>query len=267
MKKRIVVITDCIDVAFNEIRATILNNIKSDKKNNIEVEPLVTVKEFSIINASFLARLLADSYDPKSTIFLIIVNTLKTNTKERARIIGETLNGFKFVTANTGVVNWLIKDFGLKKLYEFSKTNLTGKNFISFGGKFFHAPMAARVALDIPFKMLGEKRSRNFLRNFEIEEGTVVHIDSFGVLKIKGKLPQLQERTKLEVKVNGKKKCRAIFTNSMKDLTDGKLAVYPGSSLNNLPEMGMVRCLGTADKLEIKIGDKVEFKVLKNGHR
>ena len=80
------------------------------------------------------------------------------------------------------------------------------------------------------------------------------------MLKIKEKLPRLQERTKLEIKINGMKRGVVIFTNSMKDLPDGTLAVYSGSSLNNLLEMGMVRCLGTADKLRIKIGDKVEFR-------
>lgn len=38
MKKRIVFITDCIDVAYNELRGVILNNI--NKNDEIIIEPV-----------------------------------------------------------------------------------------------------------------------------------------------------------------------------------------------------------------------------------
>ncbi len=71
MKKRIVVITDCTDIAYNEIRGTILSNIKDE--DNIIIEPVVSVKPFSIINGNFILRLIADVY-PDGTIFSIILN-------------------------------------------------------------------------------------------------------------------------------------------------------------------------------------------------
>ena len=259
MKKRIVIISDCSDVAYNEIRATILRELDKSNVKNVEIEPLVKAEEFSIINGAFLTRLMAEIYNPENIIFLVILNPLKTTRKDRARIMGETKNGFKFVGANTGTLNWLIKDFGLKYLYEFSKEGLSGKKFVSFGGKYFHAPMAAKVAMGISFKKLGIKRDKGFLSDFRIRDGTVVHIDNFGVPKIKGKLSKFKEKEEIDVYVNGKKKVRATFTNSMKDLRDGTWAVYPGSSLNNLPEIGKVRCLGSASRLGIKIGDKIEF--------
>ncbi len=57
MKKRIFFITDCVDVAYNELRGVILSNIKSYE---IVVEPVVPVTPFSIINGNFALRLMAE---------------------------------------------------------------------------------------------------------------------------------------------------------------------------------------------------------------
>ena len=116
MKKYIVVISDCADAAFNEIRAQILKEIDTAKSNDdIIVEPLVAAKEFSIIDGAFLTRLMAELYPPEKTIFLVILNPLQ---KRPRRIIGETKNGFKFVGADTGTLSWLFEDFGIKEVYE-----------------------------------------------------------------------------------------------------------------------------------------------------
>jgi S-adenosylmethionine hydrolase len=254
--KRIVIITDCKDVALNEIRATIFSEIKPGKEFEIEIEPVVKVKEFSIVNAAFQLRLLAESYKPKDTIFLVIVNALRTDRKDRARIMGETENGFKFVGANTGALNWLIEKYGLKKLYEFDRKGLTGKDFVSFGGKYFHAPMAAKIALGAPLSELGEKRDISFLTDFKIEEGTVLHVDNFNTLKIKASIKDYHEGDKIKVKSKGKE-IIAIFTKSMKDLPDNTWAIFNGSSLNGFPEIAKVRSLDAAKKLNIEVGDIV----------
>jgi len=262
--KRIVIISDCSDVAYNEMRAKIISYLDKKEGEKIEVEPLVKAKEFSLINATFLVRLMAEIYPSHETIFLVVANAIKTNTEKRARIIGETLNGLKFVGANTGALNWLIEDFGLKSLYEFERINLTGKDFVSFGGKYFHAPMAAKIAKGISMEKLGIKKSKKFLANFHIKEGTVVHIDNFNVPKIKSNIPKdFKEGDLIEIIVNGKKKAKAKFTFSMKDLPDGTLTLFPGSSLNNLPEIAKVRKLDSAKSLGIKIGDIVKFKKIK----
>lgn len=110
MKKRIVFITDCIDVAYNELRGIILSNIKSKE---IVVEPVVPVIPFSIINGNFVLRLMADAY-PEGTIFSIILNPAK---ERPARLIGKTKKkSFYFMGANTGVFTWFFRDFGIDKL-------------------------------------------------------------------------------------------------------------------------------------------------------
>ena len=112
MKKRIVIITDCVDVAYNELRGVILDNIKSEE---IVVEPVVPVIPFSIINGNFVLRLMADTYS-EGTVFSIILNPSK---KRPARLIGKTKKkNFYFMGANTGVFTWFFKDFGIDELYE-----------------------------------------------------------------------------------------------------------------------------------------------------
>ena len=97
-KTRIVIVTDCIDVAANEIRATLIAELTQlGKEQCVDIEPEIQASEFSLINGSFLVRLMAEVYPPKETIFLVILNPLNTDRKDRARIIGETNNGFKFV--------------------------------------------------------------------------------------------------------------------------------------------------------------------------
>lgn len=257
--KKIVVITDCKDVAFNEIRGMLLKHLKHAKEEII-IEPIVPAEEFSVINGAFLTRLVAEIYDPKTTIFLVILNPLNTTRKDRARIIGETKNGFKFVGANTGTLNWLIKDFGIKRLYELKREKLTGENFVSFGGKYIHSPAAAKIALGTDFSELGEEKNIEFLTDFQILKGQVVHIDNFGVPKINGDLKNFKEGEILNILLNDKKIISAKYTNSMKDLPDGTWAIYPGSSLNNLPELGKVREKNSAQKLGIKIGDIIKFE-------
>lgn len=115
MKKRIVLITDCVDVAYNELRGVLLDNIKSDET---VIEPVVSVIPFSIVNGNFVLRLMAEAY-PEGTIFSIILNP----SRERpARLIGKTKEkGIYFMGANTGVFTWLFKDFGIEELYELNE--------------------------------------------------------------------------------------------------------------------------------------------------
>ena len=258
-KKRIVIVTDCIDAAANEIRATLVAElVKLGKELQVDIEPEIKVQEFSVISGNFLVRLMAEIYPPKDTIFLVILNPLNTNRKDRARIIGETKNGFKFVGANTGTLSWLFKDFDIKEIYESSTKGLDGKKFISFGGKYIHAPIAAKVASGVPLMKLGKKFNQKKITHTKLKKGVVLYIDNFGVSKFFGDLKNLKEKDKVKIFINNNFKCDAIFTKSMKNLPDQTWAIYPGSSLG-LPELGKVRENG-AKELNIKIGDIITFK-------
>ena len=103
----------------------------------------------------------------------------------------------------------------------------------------------------VPLQDIGEPFSPSRLCNFRIHDGTVVHIDNFGVAKIKGCPPRLKEGTPITVYVNGTAAAEAVFTHDMKALRDGSVAYYPGSSLRGMPELGVVRKVGSFTNLSV----------------
>jgi len=246
MRKRIVFITDCTDAAYNELRGVILDNIKNEE---ITIEPVVSVVPFSIINGNFVLRLMADAY-PKGTVFSIILNP----SKERpARLIGRTKKkGFYFMGANTGVFTWFFRDFGIEELYE-----LNDPGFFPFGGKYVHAPAIAQIAMGKPLNKLGHLFDIKKVVKLDITEGTIVHIDNFGLMKFVGELTGLNEGDKVNVSVNGKT-LRAVYVKRMMSRETGEWVIYPGSSFG-LPELGKVRENG-AKELNAKIGNIITFK-------
>lgn len=262
MKKRILIITDCSDLAANELHAVLALSLEKIGANDIVIEPVVTVPEFSVLNASFVARLLAESYNPKNLTILSVVNTLDTSNSKRARIAGRLKNGLQFVSGNTGVFSWLISDFGLDELYETDQTGLKGDKFISFGGKYIHAPIAARLAAngDLDAVKVDDFPEKNLIK-LSYDKGVVLHIDNFGVVKIFNTSKDLRPKPNevFVLLVNDEDKGNIVFCTSMKELSDGTLAVYEGSSLGLL-EIGYVRCTGTAQKLGIKVGDTIALR-------
>jgi S-adenosylmethionine hydrolase len=246
MKKRIVFITDCADVAYNELRGVILDNIKNDE---IIIEPVAPVSPFSIINGNFVLRLLADAY-PEGTVFSVILNP----SKERpARLIGKTKKkGIYFMGANTGVFTWFFRDFGIEELYE-----LNDPGFFPFGGKYVHVPAVAQIAMGKPLNQLGCPFDVKNIVKLDIPDSTIVHIDNFGLMKFTSDLTGLNEGDKLEVCVNGKT-LQAVYAKRMMSRETGEWVVYPGSSFG-LPELGKVRQNG-AKELNAKIGDIIIFK-------
>lgn len=248
MKKRIVIITDCTDIAYNELRATILKNL-TENQEEVEIEPIVPVAPFSILNGNFIFRLIAESY-PNDTLFLIVLNPLK---ERPARLIGRTeKNNFYFMGANTGVFTWFLRDFGIKELYE-----LKDPGFFPFGGKYVHAPSMAQIINGKPLHEIGIPFDVKNLAQIQINDGTIVHIDNFGLMKFTGDLSDLAEGDKLIVDINGKN-IQAVYAKRMMSKETGEWVLYPGSSFG-LPELGLVRKNG-AQELNVKIGDKIVFK-------
>ena len=72
MKRKVVVLTDCVDVAWQEIRGSIYSNCND---YDVQIEPVVPVDSYSIVNVNFLVKLIAEIY-PEGTIICVIVNPL-----------------------------------------------------------------------------------------------------------------------------------------------------------------------------------------------
>jgi len=251
MKRMIVFITDCIDIAYNELRGVVISQIqKLGSDIEVEIEPVAPVRPFSIINGNFVLRLLADIY-PENTIFSVILNPLK---ERPARLIGKTKKKhFYFMGANTGVFEWFFRDFKIDELYE-----LYDPGFVAFGGKYVHTPVIAQIASGQQLNLIGKKFDADNLTRLDIVDGTIVHIDNFGVMKFTGALPNMNEGDKLIIDVKGKS-LLAVYVKRMMSRDTGEWVIYPGSSFG-LPEFGKVRQNG-AKEIDVKVGDLIRLTI------
>jgi len=245
MKKKLVIITDCTDIAYSEIRATIISYLGKEV-DNVDIEPVVTVAPFSIVNGSFVLRLMTECY-PENTIFSIVLNPLKERT-ERIMIKTKKKN-FTIFTTNTGVLGWLINDLGCDVAYE-----INDPGFLPFGGKYIHAPAVGKYLSGIPIEQIAKPFDADKIRKLKIEEGTIVHIDNFGLIKIFYDPNKLKMDYNYIVEVNNNK-LELQFNKRLMSLEDGKWAIFPGSSLGLL-ELGCARVNG-AILLKANVGDIV----------
>ena len=255
MVKKIVIITDCTDIAFNELYRTIDGLLQEQRIKDYQIDPLIPIKNFSIENTAFSLKLLAGIYD-KDTIFHVVVNG--TNFSPN-RIFGKLKNGITFVGNNSGYFNWMIEKHGLECLYE----NRLGrdKDSRSFGGKHVGAPTVAKIVAGETFDNLGFEVPQDYLSDYTISDGTIVHCDNFGLMKIKYEKPiQLKEMQNIKIYVNNQYKLDAIFTQKWKTQQPGTWVLFPGSSLGGIPELGRVRAKNSAIELGVEEGDLITWE-------
>lgn len=247
MKRKVVVLTDCVDVAWQEIRGSIYSNCD---EFDVCIEPVVPVDSYSIINVNFLVKLIAEIY-PDGTIICVIVNPLKIRTE---RIVGRTKRkNIIFEGTNTGAFSWLIRDFGCEELYE-----LFDPGFVPFGGKYVHAPAVGKIVSGVPINELGNKFALNKIRHVDMQEGTIMHIDNFGNLKLFHKFDiEPKNGDKFIIEFNNEK-IEIIYNKRMMEKDDGTIIIYPGSSFG-FTEIGIVRD-HFSSKYNVKIGDIVKIK-------
>ena len=89
-----------------------------------------------------------------------------------------------------------------------------------------------------------------------VADGTIVHIDNFGLMKFTGILPNMNEGDKLTVDIKSKL-FSAVHAKRMMSRDTGEWVVYPGSSFG-LPEFGKVRQNG-AKEIAAEVGDVIKL--------
>lgn len=232
MIERVVVVSDCTDVAFAEMRGQIYKAAAHYNGNcAVRIEPLVPVAHFSVINASFVVRLVAEAY-PENTLIMFIMNSVAQRTE---RIVGRTSQGgIIFEGTNTGAAGWLIEDLGVEECYE-----LTDPGFVPFGGKFVHAPAVGKLAAGAALDELGEPFPAERIRRALPGDGEIVHIDNFGNAKFKLDTAGVEIGDRLTVDIEGEL-IEAVYGRRMMEHPDNTWVVYPGSSFD-LHELGEVR--------------------------
>lgn len=245
---RAVVVSDCTDLAFAEMRGAIIGSARSaGLDRDPAIEPLVPVSDFSVIAGAFAARMMADAYDER-TVIMVVINAIPLRTE---RIVGRLGNGMVFEGTNTGTFGWLIRDFGLEECYE-----LHDPGFVPFGGKYVHAPAVGRLLAGAALEDLGTPFTPKRIRAALPEPGVVVHIDNFGNAKLA--LGELYEDGEpLIVRLPDGTVLEALFGRRMMDHPDGTWVVYPGSSLE-LGEIGEVRGLGMR-RFGVGPGEKIDI--------
>ncbi len=267
--KNIVIVTDCKDIALEQIKAKLISILPND---NLSFFDLITMP-FQINNGLFLSKLISEEIPHgDNTLFLAIVNPLKTKPK---RIFGKLKNGTWFVGADTGIFSLLFEEFGIKKVFE-------GKDQIHypFGGLHVHTVTSGKLLRGVSEEKIGNKINEEDISQITPSKGEVMHIDNFGLIKIWGKIKDfnLVEGDKVKIKaINSNRIFEGIFSNRMMNYEDNALIVYPGSSFldkskfdnieeyrkSGLIEIGLVRSSNSARELGISLGDIIEIEKLK----
>ncbi|NBE84040.1 SAM-dependent chlorinase/fluorinase [Micromonospora rubida] len=234
MTRPIVLVTDCNDLAFAEMRGAMWAAADGAP---LAIEPTVFTHPMSVINAAFAVRMMAEAYPPE-TIISFVVNPLKLRTE---RIVGRTKHkDILFEGTNTGVAGWLVDEFGCEELYE-----LHDPGFVPFGGKYVHAPAVGKLAAGAALADLGNPFPLERLRRAERTSKLVVHVDNFGNLKFpwpEGDINNKGRRYRVSWPGHS---VEAVLWRRMMEREDGEWIIYPGSSLD-LWELGEVRGRGVS---------------------
>ncbi|POX64505.1 hypothetical protein C3492_05585 [Streptomyces sp. Ru62] len=250
MTSRIVIVSDCTDVAYVEMRLAILNAASTlNPEVDVRIEPLVAAQPFSVINAAFLVRLIAESAAPGTTI-MCVLNSLPQRTE---RLVGRTVRGgLVFTGANTGALGWLAEDFGVAECF-----HIDDPGFVPFGGRTIHAPAVGALAAGRRPADLGRPFPAGAVRRIPVSEGLIVHVDNFGNAKFAFDADGLLPGDPLRVTL-GDRTIDAVYGQRMMDHEDGTWVVYPGSSFG-LHELGQVRSRGLLDH-DCGAGHTVEIR-------
>ena len=241
--RKVIIITDCIDVALLEMRGAIYSNTT---KTDFVIEPIVKVDEYSIINTAFLLDLIVNAY-PDGSIVSVVVNPVQKRTE---RIIAKLhMKNIIIEGTNTGAFGRVLEKYGCDELYE-----IHDNGFVPFGGKFVHAPTVGKVLSGKSLAEIGSVFDINRVRTTPNNSGLVLHKDNFGNIKFIGDLGNAMNGDQYEITVSGEN-CVAIYWERMMECDDKQIVIYPGSSFG-FPEIGIVRG-DFASKYNVHVGDVI----------
>ena len=247
---KVFLFSDCKDIARIEIELSIIKHSKG-KINKSDIT-FIPIDNFSVLHCSFSMRLLADLV-PDNSIFYSVVNPCD---KEYERISGKTkVNNIYFIGRNTGAFGWLCDDFGIDEIYSYENIP-----FVPFGGREIYPKIISNI-IDSELKPEYEKSIyNNEVRGVELKNGTVVHIDNFGLIKVYTDLKNtLEKGSKYNVfNIRTGESFKAVCNPRIMSGTDYEYSIYSGSSLNGMVEIGSVRS-DIRSNYDIKIEDVLEI--------
>lgn len=248
-------------------------------ENELTISPFTPVKEFSITQGAFLTRLMAKNYINPVVLF----TNVSPHQEYKTDVIGKTKNkDIIFVGANTGVFDWLVRDFGLEYLVQITKRKpyivdgelvylpgedapadydsrfLNKSEHLTFAAHTILGAIAVALSFGIDYRKFGETRDSDFIVPLDIKSGEIVHIDNYGNAKIYGSV-DFNPDTELKILKDDKLVAEGTYINGrMMSRPTGSYALYPSTSLPNMVDLALIR--GDACKeLGLKIGDVLTF--------
>ena len=188
----------------------------------------------------------------------MIFTTINAEKTRPPNVIGRTKEkNLIFIGRNMGSFDWITRDLGCEELYDLGRHYVGGSNFRSFEGKLTTAPMAAKAALGVPLMELGDRISAEAIVRLDLPEGTIAHVDNFGMMKLTGKCENATEGQQYRIYFKGKQ-FNAVFGRRVMSYDTGTWVLFPGSSFG-LYELGKVRQLG-AEKIGAVVGDVLRWE-------
>ncbi len=168
--RSLVLVTDCGDMAAATMHAT----VSARAKPSFDVLPIVTVRPaFSVVNANYLTRRIADSLPAGS----IISVTVSPGAAVPQCVAGRTaVRELHFVGSNVGGFDWLVRDFGCAELVELDVDVASG----GFRGREHKLALAARLAAGERVASLGKPLAPAAIRQIEPVVGMIQHISRTG---------------------------------------------------------------------------------------
>ncbi|MDA1208547.1 MAG: SAM-dependent chlorinase/fluorinase [bacterium] len=221
------------------------------------LQPVVgDVAKFSIPNGAYQCRQLVRSWEFIKPVVTGVVDP--TVGSEREAIAADLKNGTTLVGPNNGIFSLAIQQFGVKCAVVLDEEiRLQPRNATTtFDGRDLFAPAAALVASGESTENLGKEFDVQKLLNLEIENGTVLHADDYGNLKIHGAEDQYERGNGAVPFTIRKTRYNPKKVRSHNEASEGDLVILPGSS--GMIEIWIVE--GNARKLiGATVGDIIEF--------
>lgn len=247
--KCLVLLTDMRDVAVSEV---VLRSIPRDINEQINVS-VVNIETFDTVHANFLLRLVLDSLQSGDVVSIVCDPRLNDIPRDSVGI--ELTNGVYVLGPNNGVMSWMLDDFKIKKIIQLPVSELSKKH-PTFNGKYRFAVATSQLFSGIALDKIGESLTSSHLYRSEIADGTVVHVDNYGNVKLK--LERLEDKkigSKLLIKIRDRI-ITVTYGIEFDNVGEGEAILYNGSSLWGLPELAINRG-SFALNYGIRVGDFV----------
>lgn len=242
----IILVADFGDfLAIGECRTAIAQtNEQIGLTRPVDVIPVPDVQKFNKTHGAFnLAQLAKNA--PAGSVLVGVVDP-EVGTK-REGIIITTEKNHTFVGPNNGILYPAAASEGIKKAWVIDESRFSHKP--TFHGRDIFAKVATLLVAGKDPSLFSAPFEKDRLIELAFKPGQIVHVDSYGNLKINSEVPEGAYALEIETETQP---FRVPMNTTFEDVPLGSFLAYPGSS--DLLEIA-VREGNAAQLIQAKIGD------------